>query len=187
MFRPLAAFLAFAAAMAAAPARAEEPFYDDSALYKALFGHGEANVCFARVYDSTHMKAHPNQNVVAVSVDVRPAKPEDAAYGQDVLILAVKFAFRPRGAYEFAGRCAPTSAEGEPAKTIPGCAAPNRDWADDGPILFALDGKALVVKLPPGKDFSGRPGVFGGDDRAFRLDPAAAGRCPLKPPATRAP
>ncbi len=182
MSRRHAAFAALALAILAAPAWAQEPFYDDSALYKALFGLNGADACFARSYDAAHGKAHPKQNVVAVSVVARPATPKDAVYGQDVMFMAVKFALRPSSAYDFTGRCAPTSAEGEPAKTIAGCVAPNHDWVDDGPILFSLDGKALVVKLPPGKEFSARPDAFGQDDRVFRLERVALGKCPPPSP-----
>lgn len=168
-----------------ASALAAEPFYDELALHAALFGKAEPYVGFSRAYDAAHLKTHPQQKTASVTVLMRSSIPDDADYLTSDIWLKTKFSMRGAGvSVEHVSRCTFTSSEG--GASVPGCASNNPDWADDGPMIYVVEGDALVVKLPPRTAYKFDPVAFGEDDRVFRLARVSLSACPLSPPVSGA-
>lgn len=126
--------------------------------------------CYARHYDASHLRTHPDQNVKDMAM--LAYRPDWA--GADASILNFEARFRDGGVpVEFSGECR-TAADGVLACGIE---------CDGGEFsLKSVGGGSILVDMPgepglcDGTDGTSRPG-FGPDDKRFRLDRVDIGDC----------
>ncbi len=175
-----------AAVAMAAPGWAEST---QDAAFAALVlgkpaGKGPASVCFARVYDASHLAQHPKQNVRAMTMLLTTRLEDDGNRGYD-LRIGVKFRVSGQ-TFETQGSCGSIHVEGEPASgaAVAHCGVD----CDGGAMDVALkNANSTLVTIPEGARLwaagtevdlkpSGKR-QFGADDKLFRLDRADMSQC----------
>ena len=173
--------IAVGALLAAAPAEAAESGFIARFLSAQPSKTADSFACFNRVYDPAHLAQHPQQNVKTMTLlaVVDPANPDEVQ-----LRFGVTFRSR-KGTLETNGGCAVVSEEGGAA---PGLTKVHCNVDCDGgaiDVTLKTDG-AVLVGIPAGarlwKPGADNPddnvhGAFGPDDKLFRLDRAALGKC----------
>lgn len=178
----------------AAPAVAADPQPPDIAFAKRMLAGGlpkpKAYACFVRRYDAAHLAQHPLQKVSVMKLLITAEYDADFKTFEYSFRLGVNFRDRP-GDFDSSGECgkAPTVRN---ADTDPPVAA-GVDFecdvdCDGGGVTVNLadnDG-SVIVKLPDRiRIWKGKSAdeaamtalMAGADDKAFRLDRAAASEC----------
>lgn len=129
--------------------------------------------CLKRVYDAAHLKAHPEQEVVAMSVAIKgPARQSTNDDGWFETALDVTMSFRLR--------------DGETHRSDVGCIADGYQFrCGDDFRLRRRDGESAWAVAGSYEDPE-NPGVrmlgveLGSDDRLFRLDASESADCSIE-------
>jgi hypothetical protein len=173
--------VALAASAAPLPAVAGAPSPEDftKRLMGRAPGKGKTAACFNRVYDDSHLAAHPQQNVRTMTLLVLIDSNTPDNYD-----LRVGVTFRNRKHFfETQGDCmSPHPEEGAPAASGVHCSIA----CDGGSIDVALkDNGSVLLTMPagarlwrPGADDNDTVhGAFGPDDKLFRVDRGDLPQC----------
>lgn len=164
-----AAFLVVPALLGAVPASAGEA--EQRVLYGRTLAKGELGwACFSRVYDDAHLRAHPAQNVTAMTMlAYRPDWP-----GADASILNFEARLRKgREPLQFSGEC--RGADGGGLACGIECDGGTFGIKPSGPGAMLVDLPASPGLCDGGDNADGAG--FGADDRRFRLDRADMSAC----------
>ncbi|WP_149736558.1 hypothetical protein [Rhizobium sp. RU20A] len=156
---------------AASPAVAGEG--DETFLFGAPLAPGKlAAACFERRYDDAHLKAHPRQNVTAVTVLATRDEWQDAPVIVD-LSLSFRKVSEP---VRLSGGC--TAVDGKVDRLA--CAIE----CDGGSFTLERDANGRLFFVPGhdlhvcGEEGEAAPGArLGADDDRFRLEPVPAKGC----------
>jgi len=150
---------------------------DIKTLFANAKGHTPSGyVCFARIYDDAHMKAHPQQYVRKIRL---LAAYDDEMKDLRSVSLTLEAMFRNRkAALRLGGGCDLVAGD-EPTQCPIGC--------DQGQIEVKLrDRDTLIMTLPAHPTLwrptardpdAGVDNAMGSDDRVFRLDSAPLNAC----------
>lgn len=175
--------LALTAALAGAPAAAQELKKEGEAFQQRLFGRAldkkPIHVCFTRVYDAAHLAQHPQQNVRTMLLLVRGNIEENTPSYE----LRVSVRFRKSGShFESAGSCGSIHDADKGGTGIAHCGVD----CDGGQIEVSIkDEKSVLLSIPEGARFwragsdndTDQRKRFGGDDKVFHLDRTALTEC----------
>jgi hypothetical protein len=166
-------------AFAGIPAVAAGPSSSDVELFGKDPGKERALACFTRRYDAAHLKAHPRQNVTAMTLLVNSYIEEsldDRLYN-----LEIGVSFRSvKQRFQVTGGC---DRPGDPSAPL-SCGID----CDGGLIGVKVNGsRSVLVAIPygartwnpddPDAGDAAPAGSFGKDDKVFRLDRTSLGDC----------
>ena len=148
----------------------------DLALFGRNPGGGRAFACYTRHYDVAHLKSHPRQNTVDMTLFVNSYVEADS--GRQYL-LSIGVHFRPAPAlFHLDGGCG----KPEDGKAALGCGID----CDGGVIdIKVRDANSILVSIPDGaatwdptsEEEPPENSRFGLDDKVFRLDRTDVAEC----------
>jgi hypothetical protein len=157
----------------------------DQSLFQSHFaGVANGEPCYARTYSSEHLKAHPEQRVGAIELDMAKANPDGVPITEDNIELGFGIKLKDRAEwYTGLAICKSTGAEigcfleGDGGSFTLSAAQDGGLKLVTGESGIAIEGATDFVEIAGGK----------GDDRVFVLVSAALQACAAATDAVKAP
>lgn len=148
---------------------------EGSSLFDSHFANsGGGEPCYARLYTAEHLKAHPEQRVATIILDMRKANPDGVPINEENLVLG--FGVQVKTSSEWytnsaicksAGSQIDCLVEGDGGAFTLTAAEDGALQLKSGSYGLALEGGQDTIELPAGT----------GDDRVFVLHPVRRSVC----------